>query len=87
MSITVSYAHLNFKKMKTNNINNPVKMCKAICFENHENLLRRAINILAKRQIRKKIKMKENKKSIAYISSSDIYFISKRRAKKLHLLN
>lgn len=68
-------------------INNPVIVCKEISFENYEKLLRRAMNILLRKQIRKMIKAKENKKFILFADSNDIYKISKKQAKKCKLLN
>lgn len=72
--------------MKTD-INNPIILHKRISFEDKENILRRAMNILLRKQIRKMIKNKENKKFILFADSNDIYKISKKQAKKCKLLN
>lgn len=69
------------------NINNPVILHKEISFDKYENRLRRAINILAKREIRRLIKNKVNKKFVVFVSDTDMFLIKRKKADKLKFLN
>jgi hypothetical protein len=64
------------------NLDNPIKPLKSISFEREENKECRLINNLARSILKQRVKNKEvNKKQLALITSTDIYFLPVKKYK------